>query len=86
MSPEEKAMVKASLKSLRRYVIVALAIIVLLVAAGIATIIIQNASFHEQLVQSSNTTHGLLHSLQSTLTQDKCEIIHGAHYPCPLPK
>jgi hypothetical protein len=86
MTPEERILVQQALRSLRRYVLVALACIVGLIALGIIIVITQNVAYHDQVIHAANTTHGLLHQLQATLAQDKCEIIHGPKAYCPLPK
>jgi type IV secretory pathway component VirB8 len=82
----EQDMLRKALKSLRVYVILALVAVVILVAIGIAIVISQNIAYHDQVINNSQVTHSLLHQLQATLAQDKCEIIHGQNYPCPLPK
>jgi hypothetical protein len=86
MTPEERILVQQALRSLRRYVLVALTCLVGLVALGIIIVITQNIASHDQVIHAANTTHSLLHQLQATLAQDKCEIIHGQNYHCPLPK
>ncbi len=77
LSPEDRAIVQKSLKSLRRYVLFFLIALLLIVLGGALVIIFQGHTAADQLLQSHTTTQNLLHGIQHTLNADKQEILNN---------